>query len=151
GLEEGTTHGPLINKKAVDKVDDLVKTAINQGASVVRGGAVNQQRGGNFYDFTILSNMKPEMDIFSQEIFGPVAAIYPFETEAEVIELANNTNYGLAAYVYSEDVSRLIRVSDQLEYGMVGANTTAFVNEVMPFGGVKESGIGREGSVHGID
>ncbi len=151
GLNPASTHGPLINQKAINKVASIVQNAVSQGAEIVHGGQCATQLGQQFYNFTVLSNVTPEMEIFSTEIFGPVAPIYRFKTEEEAINLANSTNYGLAAYAYTEDKSRIFRLSDQMEYGMLGINTSRFVSETVPFGGVKESGIGREGSVYGID
>lgn len=151
GMHEGTTHGPLINNKATQKISQLVEKAKEQGAQLVRGGQKRDELGDNFFDFTILTNLHAEMDIFYSEIFGPVAPIYSFNEESEVIELANRTNYGLAAYLYTNNASRMLRLSTELEYGMVGVNTPRFISETVPFGGVKESGLGREGSTHGID
>lgn len=151
GLQSGTTHGPLINVKAINKVNSIIKKAVSQGAKLVRGGSVITELGEQFYDFTVLSDVTPEMEVFSTEIFGPVAVVYKFRSEEEAILLANNTNYGLAAYAYTENRARIFRLSEQMEYGMLGINTSRFVSETVPFGGVKESGIGREGSVYGID
>jgi len=151
GLQPDSTHGPLINEKAIRKVSSIVNKAVEQGARLVQGGAHLPEIGKQFFNFTILADVTPEMDVFKTEIFGPVAAVYRFESEEEVIRLANSTNYGLAAYAYTEDKGRIFRLSDQMEYGMLGINTPRFVSETVPFGGVKESGVGREGSVHGID
>lgn len=151
GIADGTTHGPLINNKAIQKITQLVDRAKAQGAQVIRGGQKREDLGENFFDFTILTKVNAEMDIFHSEIFGPVAPIYTFTKEDEVIELANRTNYGLAAYLYTNKASRILRLSTELEYGMVGVNTPRFISETVPFGGVKESGLGREGSTHGID
>lgn len=151
GLEEGVSHGPLINEKAMSKVQSLVEATINQGATVYRGGKALPELGSNFFQFTVLSDLGKDMDIFSSEIFGPVAAVYKFRDEGEAVAMANDTPYGLASYLYTKDTGRIFRVSEALEYGMVGVNTPKFVSETVPFGGVKESGIGREGSSHGID
>lgn len=151
GFEKETTHGPLINHKAIDKIEGIVKTALDQGANLVRGGKTRPELEGHFYDLTILTDVTPEMEIFNTEIFGPIAAVYPFSTEEEAISLANDTTYGLAAYLYTKDSSRIFRMTEEMEYGMVGVNTARFVSETVPFGGVKESGIGREGSTHGVD
>ncbi|MDD3756621.1 MAG: NAD-dependent succinate-semialdehyde dehydrogenase [Advenella sp.] len=151
GLQPDSTHGPLINEKAIRKVSSIVNKAVEQGARLVQGGAHLPEIGKQFFNFTILADVTPEMDVFKTEIFGPVAAVYRFESEEEVIRLANSTNYGLAAYAYTEDKGRIFRLSDQMEYGMLSINTPRFVSETVPFGGVKESGVGREGSVHGID
>ena len=126
----------------------LLQDAVQHGAKVLTGG----QRGeGQFFEPTLVAEVKPEMKIFSEEIFGPVAAIYAFETEEEVIQLANDTEYGLAAYFYGRDYARIWRVAEALDYGMVGINTGMISSAVAPFGGVKESGFGREGSKYGMD
>lgn len=150
GADVGTTVGPLINPGAVAKVDGLVRGACASGATVVLGGKPGAM-GGNFYEPTVLADVKPEMAISQNEIFGPVAAIYPFEEETDAIAMANDTPYGLAAYVYTRDMGRIWRVSEALEYGMVGINDGTFSSEAAPFGGVKQSGIGREGSKYGLD
>ena len=150
GTTPGVEVGPLINKAAIDKVDALVKASIEQGAKVLIGGE-RHAHGELFYTPTILSNVTQQMPVFTQEIFGPVAPIIRFETEAEAIEIANNTPFGLAAYFYSETMSRIWRVSEGLEYGMVAVNDGILSTEVAPFGGVKESGTGREGSKYGLE
>jgi succinate-semialdehyde dehydrogenase/glutarate-semialdehyde dehydrogenase len=150
GLENGTVIGPLINEAAVTKVDGLVADAVGKGAKAVIGGA-RHALGGNFYAPTVLTNVTPDMAVAQEEIFGPVAPLFRFKTDEEAVALANNTRYGLAAYFYSRDIGRVWRVAEQLEYGMVGINEGLISNEVAPFGGVKESGIGREGSHYGID
>jgi succinate-semialdehyde dehydrogenase/glutarate-semialdehyde dehydrogenase len=150
GFAAGVNIGPLINEAARDKVDSLVRDAVAQGARVVTGGAAHG-RGGNFYAPTVLADAKPGMAVLSEEIFGPVAPIVRFSSDAEVVQLANDSIYGLAAYFYSRDIGRIWRVAEQLEYGIVGINTGLISNEVAPFGGVKQSGIGREGSKYGIE
>ncbi|TCS37057.1 succinate semialdehyde dehydrogenase [Paucimonas lemoignei] len=150
GLENGTVIGPLINQAAVTKVDGLVADAVGKGAKAVIGGA-QHALGGNFYAPTVLTGVTSEMAVAQEEIFGPVAPLFRFKTDEEAVALANNTRYGLAAYFYSRDIGRVWRVAEQLEYGMVGINEGLISNEVAPFGGVKESGIGREGSHYGID
>ena len=150
GFAAGVNIGPLINEAAREKVDSLVRDAVVQGARVVTGGAVHA-RGGNFYAPTVLADAKPGMAVLSEEIFGPVAPIVRFSSDAEVVQLANDSIYGLAAYFYSRDIGRIWRVAEQLEYGIVGINTGLISNEVAPFGGVKQSGIGREGSKYGIE
>jgi succinate-semialdehyde dehydrogenase / glutarate-semialdehyde dehydrogenase len=150
GFAEGVNIGPLITEAARDKVDGLVRDAVAQGARVVTGGAPHE-RGGNFYAPTVLADAKPGMAVLSEEIFGPVAPIVRFSSDAEVVQLANDSIYGLAAYFYSRDIGRIWRVAEQLEYGIVGINTGLISNEVAPFGGVKQSGIGREGSKYGIE
>jgi len=150
GAEEGVTMGPLINQKALDKVEGLVADAVDRGATVAQGGQ-RHALGQTFYEPTVLTEVNPQMQCFSNEIFGPVAGLFRFSSEEEAIKLANDTPYGLAAYFYTRDMSRLWRVGEALEYGMVGANEARFTSEIMPFGGVKESGIGREGSKYGIE
>lgn len=150
GLDKATTHGPLITEKALRNVDEKVQAALADGATAVLGGAPDKQ-GAQFYPPTILTGVNAEMRVFREEIFGPVAAIYVFDSEEEAIELANDTEYGLAAYLYSNDLARIWRVSEAVEYGMVGVNETAIGAETIPFGGVKESGQGREGSKYGLE
>ncbi|MGE5451228.1 MAG: NAD-dependent succinate-semialdehyde dehydrogenase [Acidobacteriota bacterium] len=150
GLTEGTQIGPLINQAALSKVEHLVADAMTRGAKVALGGT-RHERGGNFYAPTVLTDVTPEMAVARDEIFGPVAPIFRFKTDEEAIALANDTPYGLAAYFYSRDIGRVWRVAEQLEYGMVGINEGLISNEVSPFGGIKDSGLGREGSHHGID
>ncbi|MGB2063596.1 MAG: NAD-dependent succinate-semialdehyde dehydrogenase [Marinomonas gallaica] len=151
GLEEGVKVGPLINKGAVEKVVELVDDAVKKGAQVTVGGHDSEQGDERYYQPTVLTNVTDDMDVFSTEIFGPVAALYRFKTEDEAIERANNTPFGLASYFYSQGFSRIWRVSEALEYGMVGINEGGISTEVAPFGGIKESGNGREGSKYGID
>jgi succinate-semialdehyde dehydrogenase/glutarate-semialdehyde dehydrogenase len=150
GTEPGVAQGPLINKDALDKVEEHVADATAHGAKVLTGGR-RHALGGTFYEPTVLSNVSPEMKIFREETFGPVAPLFRFSTDAEVIELANRTEFGLASYFYSRDIGRIWRVAEALEYGMVGVNTGLITTEVAPFGGVKQSGLGREGSKYGID
>jgi succinate-semialdehyde dehydrogenase/glutarate-semialdehyde dehydrogenase len=150
GTTEGVTTGPLINTGAVSIVEDLVKRSVSQGAQIATGGSVSEL-GACFYQPTVLTAVTNTMPIATDEIFGPVAALIPFESDEEVIEMANDTEVGLAAYFYSRDISRIWRVSEQLEYGMVGVNEGIISNEMAPFGGVKESGMGREGSKYGLD
>ncbi|MEM5328079.1 NAD-dependent succinate-semialdehyde dehydrogenase [Paraburkholderia sp. JHI2823] len=150
GFAEGVNIGPLITEAARNKVDGLVRDAVAHGARVVTGGAPHP-RGGSFYAPTVLADAKPGMAVLSEEIFGPVAPIVRFANDAEVVQLANDSIYGLAAYFYSRDIGRIWRVAEQLEYGIVGINTGLISNEVAPFGGVKQSGVGREGSKYGIE
>ncbi len=150
GLEDGVKQGPLINDAALQKVERMVADATGKGARVLTGGA-RHKRGGNFYQPTVLADATPDMEMAREEIFGPVSALYRFETDAEAVAIANDTPYGLAAYFYSRDMNRIWRVSEALEYGMVGINEGIISTEVAPFGGVKESGLGREGSRHGLD
>lgn len=148
GLEQGVSIGPLINQKALEKVQRLVSDATHRGARVVTGGNALE---GTFYEATILADVSPDMDVMREEIFGPVAPVVRFETEADVVRMANDTPYGLAAYFYGRDVGRIFRVSEALEYGMVGVNTGLIATTVAPFGGMKESGNGREGSKYGLE
>ena len=150
GFETSTDIGPLINRAAVTKIDGMVQHAVAQGATLASGGKVDQA-GELFYQPTLLTQVTDEMDIAQAELFGPISTLFRFTTEDDVVKRANNTPYGLAAYVYTRDIGRVWRVSENLEYGMVGVNEGMISNELAPFGGVKESGIGREGSKHGID
>ncbi len=150
GFGEGVTQGPLIDAAALAKVESHVADAVAKGARLVAGGR-RHALGGTFYEPTVLADVSPEAMVFREETFGPVAPLFRFRTDEEVIELANRTEYGLASYFYSRDIGRIWRVAEALEYGMVGVNTGIISNEVAPFGGVKQSGLGREGSHHGID
>jgi len=150
GIEEGVTQGPLIDEAAVQKVEAFVEDAVAKGAVIIAGGK-RHALGGTWFEPTVLCDVDDTMMVASEEIFGPVAPLFKFETEEEAIAIANDTEFGLAAYFYSKDHARVWRVSRQLEYGMVGINTGSISTEVAPFGGVKSSGIGREGSSHGID
>ncbi|EOT7359598.1 NAD-dependent succinate-semialdehyde dehydrogenase [Acinetobacter baumannii] len=150
GLEDGVQIGPLINEKAVLKAQQLIDDAVSKGAKIACGGK-QHALGQTFYEPSVLTNVDRTMEIVQEEIFGPVAPLIRFTDEADVVAQANDTIFGLAAYVYSENISRLWRVSEQLEYGMVGMNATAISNGVVPFGGVKQSGVGREGSKYGLE
>lgn len=150
GLEEGVEQGPLIEVKAVQKVERQIQEALSQGASLLCGGK-KHPLGGAFFEPTLLADVTPSMEVMKEETFGPVAAVARFRTEEEAIQLANDTPYGLASYLYSQNMNRLLRVAEQLEFGIVSINGGLFSNEVTPFGGVKESGIGREGSKYGIE
>jgi len=150
GLEEGVTIGPLIDRQGVEKVLDHVADARDHGAKVAIGGAMHEL-GGTFFKPTILTGATRDMKIFREETFGPVAPIFRFKSEAEALELANDTEFGLAAYFYGRDIGRVWRVAEALEYGIVGINEGIISTELAPFGGVKESGIGREGSKYGIE
>ena len=150
GIEEGVAQGPLIDDAALAKVEAHVADALTKGARVLCGGA-RHARGGNFYQPTVLADVTPDMKVACEETFGPVAPLFRFASEAEAVAMANDTEFGLAAYFYSRDVARCWRVGEALEYGMVGVNTGLISNEVAPFGGVKQSGIGREGSKYGIE
>ncbi|MFZ6049964.1 NADP-dependent succinate-semialdehyde dehydrogenase [Pseudomonas sp. CR3202] len=150
GLEGGTQIGPLITGKALDKVRSLMTDALEKGAEVLVGGETHDL-GGNFLQPTVLTGVAPGMQLLDEEIFGPVAPLVRFSSDEEVVLLANDTLYGLAAYFYSRDIGRVWKIAEQLEYGMVGINTGLISNEVAPFGGVKQSGLGREGSKYGIE
>ena len=150
GLEKGTDIGPLIDDKALQKVTELTQSALDDGATLLLGGH-HHSFGERFFQPTVLGDVTAEMTISQQEIFGPVAAIQQFDTEQDAIELANATEYGLAAYFYSRDIGRVFRVSQALQFGMVGVNEGMVSNAAAPFGGVKQSGYGREGSKYGLD
>lgn len=150
GFEEGVQQGPLINQKAVEKVEALLADALTKGASIRTGGKLHAM-GGTFFSPTVLTGATLQMQLAQEEIFGPVAPLFRFDTEEQAINMANDTIYGLAAYFYSRDVGRVWRVANALEYGMIGINEGMVSTEVAPFGGVKQSGIGREGSYHGLD
>ena len=150
GMEEGVGTGPLIDIKAVEKVESHIQDAIAKGARVVVGGG-RHSNGGNFFEPTVLTGVTPEMIVSREETFGPLAPVYRFETDEDVVKKANDTEFGLAAYFYTRDVGRVWRVAEQLEYGIVGINSGIISTEIAPFGGMKESGIGREGSKYGID
>ena len=151
GMQPGVTIGPLINRDGMDKVQRLVSDAVDKGAHPVVGGSRIADGDGYFFEPTVLSNVDDSMALNDEEIFGPVAPVYRFSDEADAIQRANNTRYGLAAYFYGRDVARVWRVAEALEYGMVGINTGLMSTAEAPFGGVKESGIGREGSKYGIE
>jgi succinate-semialdehyde dehydrogenase/glutarate-semialdehyde dehydrogenase len=150
GLDPTTLIGPLIDDNAVAKVHEHVTNAVAKGARVVVGGR-HHSKGGNFYEPTVLADATPDMQIFCEETFGPVAPIFRFKTDEEAIALANDTEFGLASYFYGRDIGRIWKVAEALEYGIVGINEGLISTEVAPFGGVKESGLGREGSKYGIE
>ncbi|MEM8587273.1 MAG: NADP-dependent succinate-semialdehyde dehydrogenase [Pseudomonadota bacterium] len=150
GLEDGAQQGPLIDMAAVEKVEEHIADAVGRGASVVAGGE-RHANGGTFFQPTVLSDMTTDMKIMKEETFGPVAPVFRFKTEDEAIAMANDTEFGLASYFYARDIGRIWRVGEGLEYGIVGVNTGLISTEVAPFGGIKESGIGREGSKYGIE
>jgi succinate-semialdehyde dehydrogenase / glutarate-semialdehyde dehydrogenase len=150
GLDAGATQGPLIDDRAVEKVESHIADATAKGARILVGGR-RHARGGRFFEPTILTGVTPAMAVAKEETFGPVAPLFRFSTEADAIALANDTEFGLAAYFYGRDIGRIWRVAEALEYGIVGINTGIISTEVAPFGGVKESGLGREGSKYGID
>ncbi|MDP9064448.1 MAG: NAD-dependent succinate-semialdehyde dehydrogenase, partial [Pseudomonadota bacterium] len=149
GLQGATEQGPLIDEKAVKKVEEHIADALGKGARILAGGK-RHALGGTFFEPTILTGMTPQMSVAREETFGPVAPLFKFETEAQAIAMANDTEFGLAAYVYTRDLARSWRVSEAIEYGIVGLNTGIISTEVAPFGGIKDSGLGREGSKYGI-
>ena len=150
GLTAGTTTGPLINMDAVEKVEEHIADVLAGGGKIVTGGK-RHALGGTFFEPTVVTGVTPQMMVANEETFGPLAPLFKFDTEEEVIQRANDTIFGLASYFYARDIGRITRVQEQLEYGMVGVNTGLISNEMAPFGGVKQSGLGREGSRHGID
>jgi succinate-semialdehyde dehydrogenase/glutarate-semialdehyde dehydrogenase len=150
GAEEGVTQGPLINMAAVEKVEALLASAVESGANTALGGH-RHELGGTWFEPTILTDVTPDMEISREEIFGPVATLTRFRYEAEAVAMANDTIFGLAAYFYSRDLGRVVRVAEGLEYGMIAVNDGILSTEVAPFGGVKQSGLGREGSKYGIE
>ena len=151
GIDAGTTIGPLINVAGVEKTEAHFNDAVNGGAVVMTGGRRMPELGENFFAPTVLTNIAPGARVLSEETFGPLAPLIRFSSEEEAISRANDTRAGLAAYFYSRDVGRCFRVAEQLEYGMVGINEGVISTEVAPFGGIKESGLGREGSHEGLD
>ena len=150
GMEPGVTQGPLINAEAVAKVEEHIADALARGARIITGGARHEQ-GGTFFQPTLLADVPHDALIFREETFGPVAPLFRFKTEEEAIKLANDTEFGLASYFYARDIGRIFRVAEGLEYGMIGINEGIISTEVAPFGGVKSSGLGREGSHQGIE
>jgi succinate-semialdehyde dehydrogenase/glutarate-semialdehyde dehydrogenase len=150
GMEPGVVQGPLIDPAALAKVEEHIADAVTKGARVLTGGK-RHALGGTFYEPTILTNVTPAMKLAREETFGPVAPLFRFKTEQEAVGMANDTEYGLAAYFYTRDIGRVWRMSEALEYGMVGVNTGVISTEVAPFGGMKQSGLGREGSKYGIE
>lgn len=151
GFDDGVTHGPVIHDRAIGKVEQHVKDAESKGGKILVGGKKLSDLGSNFYAPTVVSNATAEMKVAHEETFGPVAALFRFKTEKEVVALANDSPVGLAGYFYSSNINRIYRVSEALEVGMVGVNTGLISDAASPFGGVKESGFGREGSKYGID
>ncbi len=150
GLAPGVNTGPLINSAAVDKVEEHIQDVLDHGGAVLTGGA-RHALGGSFFQPTVVTGVTQSMKVASEETFGPVAPLFRFDTEAEVLAMANETVFGLAAYFYARDIGRITRVQEALEYGIVGVNTGIISTEIAPFGGVKQSGLGREGSRHGIE
>ncbi len=150
GSKDGVTQGPLINTDALKKVERLIADATQKGAKIELGGH-RHELGGTFFEPTVISGATPQMAVYREEIFGPVASLFRFKDDDDAIRMANDTEYGLAAYFYARDVKRVFRVAERLEYGIIGANEGIISTEVAPFGGVKESGIGREGSKYGIE
>jgi succinate-semialdehyde dehydrogenase/glutarate-semialdehyde dehydrogenase len=150
GLEPGVLQGPLIDQSAVEKIEDYIRDAVSKGARVLLGGK-RHALGQTFFEPTVLADVTPKMKVAREEIFGPVAPLFRFESDEDAIHLANDTEFGLASYFYSRDVGKIWRSAEGLESGIVGINTGLISNEVAPFGGVKQSGLGREGSYYGIE
>jgi succinate-semialdehyde dehydrogenase/glutarate-semialdehyde dehydrogenase len=150
GFEEGVDQGPLIDMKAVEKVEEHISDAVAKGAKILVGGK-RHSLGKTFFQPTLLGNVTTEMKVTHEETFGPVAPLFSFKTEQQAIQMANDTEFGLASYFYTRDMGRIWRVSEALEYGMVGVNAGLISSEIAPFGGVKESGLGREGSKYGTE
>jgi succinate-semialdehyde dehydrogenase/glutarate-semialdehyde dehydrogenase len=150
GVEPGVTQGPLIDAAAIQKVEEHVADALAKGGRLLTGGK-RHALGHSFFEPTVIADATPDMRVAREETFGPLAPLFRFKTDAEAIELANDTEFGLASYFYSRDIGRIWRVAEALESGMVGINTGLISNEVAPFGGVKQSGLGREGSKYGMD
>ena len=150
GFEADVLQGPLIDEAAVGKVEEHISDAVSQGARLLLGGK-RHRLGGTFFEPTVLGDVTSKMKVAREETFGPVAPLFRFEKDEEAVRFSNDTEFGLASYFYSRDVGRIWRVAEDLEYGMVGINTGLISTEVVPFGGVKQSGIGREGSHYGID
>jgi len=148
GFDEGVMQGPLIEDAAIDKVQRHVDDAVAKGGKVLAGG---RKIGGQFFEPTVIAEATPDMLCAREETFGPFAPVFRFKTEQDAIDAANNTEFGLASYFYTRDVGRIFRVAEALEYGMVGINAGVIATEHVPFGGVKQSGLGREGSHHGMD
>lgn len=151
GLDEETTHGPVIHERSLEKVKEHIKDATSKGADLLLGGEQRPDLGDYYHDLTILGNVTTDMEIFHEETFGPVCPLIKFSTDEEALQLANDTNVGLAGYFFTRDIARVFGVAEELEVGMIGVNTGAISEAALPFGGVKESGFGREGSKFGID
>ena len=150
GLKGETEQGPLIDMAAVEKVEEHIQDALDKGARIVTGGK-RHELGGSFFQPTVIANVNTQMKVAREETFGPLAPLFRFHTDDEAVHLANDTEFGLTAYFYSRDIGRIWRVAEQLEYGIVGINAGIISTEVAPFGGMKESGVGREGSHYGLD
>lgn len=150
GLESGTTQGPLVNAKAVEKVEQHVQDAISKGGVLHTGGRKPDSLSGYFYEPTVISNANESMEVATDETFGPLAPVFAFKTEDEAVKLANATEFGLSGYFFSQNIGRVMRVARRLECGMIGVNTGLISAAESPFGGIKESGMGREGSKYGL-
>jgi succinate-semialdehyde dehydrogenase/glutarate-semialdehyde dehydrogenase len=150
GLDDGITFGPLIDAAAVNKVEEHIADAVSKGAAISAGGKPHSL-GGTFFEPTVLTGVTSDMAVAREETFGPVAPLFKFETDAEVVRLANDTEFGLASYFYTRDLARAWKIGEELEYGMVGINTGLISTAEAPFGGIKQSGVGREGSHYGLD
>ncbi len=150
GMQDGITQGPLINEEAVEKVEEHISDAVSKGARILAGGK-RHELGGSFFQPTLMVDVSTQMQVASEETFGPLAPLFRFSSEEQAIQMANDTEFGLAAYFFSQNLGRVWRVSEQLEYGMVGINSGIISTAIAPFGGVKQSGVGREGSKYGIE
>jgi succinate-semialdehyde dehydrogenase/glutarate-semialdehyde dehydrogenase len=150
GLDAGVQQGPLIDAKAVAKIEEHIADALAKGAQVVAGGK-RHKLGGTFFEPTVMTGVTPDMSVAREETFGPLSPVFKFATEQEAVKMANDTEFGLASYFYTADLGRAFRVAEALKYGMVGINEGLITTEVAPFGGVKESGMGKEGSKYGIE
>ncbi len=150
GRDEGTQQGPLIDEKAIESVESMIEDAVKKGGKVVAGGK-RHKLGGTFFEPTVIANAKSNMRFTREEIFGPVAPVYRFKSEEEAIEMANSTEFGLASYFYTRDLGRVFRVTQELKYGLIGVNEGIITTVEAPFGGLKESGIGKEGGHQGIE
>ena len=150
GADDGVVIGPLITEKAVEKVENQIADALSKGGRILTGGK-RHEHGGSFFQPTVIADATREMTVFREETFGPMAPLIRFKTDDEVLEMANDSEFGLASYFYSRDISRIWKLAEGLESGIVGVNTGIISTEVAPFGGVKQSGVGREGSKYGVE
>ena len=150
GVDEGVIIGPLITEKAVEKVENQIEDAVSKGGRILTGGK-RHEKGGSFFQPTVIADANRDMLVFREETFGPMAPLIRFKTDEEVLEMANDSEFGLASYFYSRDISRIWKLAEGLESGLVGVNVGVMATEVAPFGGFKQSGVGREGSKYGVE